>query len=80
MDAAGFQVEGGREGGGGEGAGEGEGGGREGLGGSVEVGPDGVGGGRHVLGACVGAEGLCRVGAAVWVAVEFRLRTRQGMP
>ena len=69
MGAAGLYVEGGREGGRGEGDAQGRGGGEAGVGGDVEVGEDGVRRGGDGAGACVCAAGVCRDGVAVWPAV-----------
>ena len=33
---------------------------------------------RHGMGACTGTESVCRDGAAIWFAAEFRLRPGQG--
>ena len=49
------------------------------MGGSIAVGKNGMGGSCNGLGACIGSEGICRNGAAVWASFKLRLWANSGM-
>lgn len=50
------------------------------MGGSTAIGKNGMGRGCHGMGACIGFEGLCRNGAAVWTSFKLRMWANSGMP